>query len=141
MLLRQLGREYDRVDGGSSRLQLGRLARVAPGVVLRSLSHHNRRMCGRYASFLGAEFIARLFATVNPLPNLAPTWNGCGANLRYAPMRIVCAELPSGFQYRIPDCGRSSALNSKTPQAELSLTDAVHQFDAGDRDHCSCGIA
>jgi putative SOS response-associated peptidase YedK len=25
--------------------------------------------------FLPAEFIARLFATVNPLPNLAPTWN------------------------------------------------------------------
>ena len=32
-------------------------------------------MCGRYASFLPAEFIARLFATINPLPNLAPTWN------------------------------------------------------------------
>jgi putative SOS response-associated peptidase YedK len=32
-------------------------------------------MCGRYASFLPAEFIARLFATVNPLANLAPTWN------------------------------------------------------------------
>ena len=32
-------------------------------------------MCGRYASFLPAEFIARLFAAVNPLPNLAPTWN------------------------------------------------------------------
>ena len=32
-------------------------------------------MCGRYASFLPAEFVARLFATVNPLPNLAPTWN------------------------------------------------------------------
>ena len=32
-------------------------------------------MCGRYASFLPAEFIARLFATVNPLPNLEPTWN------------------------------------------------------------------
>jgi len=32
-------------------------------------------MCGRYASFLPAEFIARLFATVNPLPNLSPTWN------------------------------------------------------------------
>jgi putative SOS response-associated peptidase YedK len=28
-------------------------------------------MCGRYASFLPAEFIARLFVTVNPLPNLA----------------------------------------------------------------------
>jgi hypothetical protein len=32
-------------------------------------------MCGRYTSFLPAEFIARLFATVNPLPNLMPTWN------------------------------------------------------------------
>jgi putative SOS response-associated peptidase YedK len=32
-------------------------------------------MCGRYASFLPAEFIARLFATANPLPNLAATWN------------------------------------------------------------------
>ena len=38
-------------------------------------AHHLVRMCGRYASFLPAEFIARLFATVNPLPNLAPTWN------------------------------------------------------------------
>jgi putative SOS response-associated peptidase YedK len=32
-------------------------------------------MCGRYASYLPAEFIARLFGTVNPLPNLQPTWN------------------------------------------------------------------
>jgi hypothetical protein len=32
-------------------------------------------MCGRYASFLPPEFLARLFATVNPLPNLRPTWN------------------------------------------------------------------
>ena len=32
-------------------------------------------MCGRYASFLPAEAIARLFGTVNPLPNLAPSWN------------------------------------------------------------------
>src|SRR3984885_2087160 len=35
----------------------------------------SRGMCGRYASFLPAEFIARLFGTVNPLPNLALTWN------------------------------------------------------------------
>ena len=28
-----------------------------------------------YASFLPLEFIAQLFATVNPLPNLVPTWN------------------------------------------------------------------
>jgi hypothetical protein len=32
-------------------------------------------MCGRYASFLPPEFLARLFGTVNPLPNLQPTWN------------------------------------------------------------------
>jgi putative SOS response-associated peptidase YedK len=32
-------------------------------------------MCGRYASFLPAEAIARIFGTVNPLPNLSPSWN------------------------------------------------------------------
>jgi putative SOS response-associated peptidase YedK len=32
-------------------------------------------MCGRYASFLPPDFIARLFGTVNPLPNLQPNWN------------------------------------------------------------------
>jgi putative SOS response-associated peptidase YedK len=32
-------------------------------------------MCGRYASFLPPELIARLFGTTNPLPNLKPTWN------------------------------------------------------------------
>lgn len=32
-------------------------------------------MCGRYASFLPAEAVARLFATVNPLPNVASSWN------------------------------------------------------------------
>ncbi len=32
-------------------------------------------MCGRYAAFLPAEAIARLFHTVNPLPNVAPSWN------------------------------------------------------------------
>jgi putative SOS response-associated peptidase YedK len=32
-------------------------------------------MCGRYASFLPPELIARLFGTVNPPPNLKPTWN------------------------------------------------------------------
>jgi len=32
-------------------------------------------MCGRYASFLPPEFIARLFGTTNPLPNLQQTWN------------------------------------------------------------------
>ena len=32
-------------------------------------------MCGRYASFLPPEAIAAMFHTVNPLPNIAPTWN------------------------------------------------------------------
>lgn len=32
-------------------------------------------MCGRYASFLPPEMIARLFGTANPLPNLRATWN------------------------------------------------------------------
>ena len=33
-------------------------------------SHHIRQMCGRYASFLPAEALARLFGTAGPLPNL-----------------------------------------------------------------------
>jgi putative SOS response-associated peptidase YedK len=32
-------------------------------------------MCGRYASFLPAEVLARLFGARNPLPNVAPSWN------------------------------------------------------------------
>lgn len=32
-------------------------------------------MCGRYASFLPPDLIARLFGTRNALPNLTPTWN------------------------------------------------------------------
>jgi len=31
-------------------------------------------MCGRYVSHLPPEEIARIFRTVNPLPNIAPTW-------------------------------------------------------------------
>ena len=32
-------------------------------------------MCGRYASFLPPDLIARLFGTKNAMPNLKPTWN------------------------------------------------------------------
>ncbi|MBU6499125.1 MAG: SOS response-associated peptidase [Rhodospirillales bacterium] len=32
-------------------------------------------MCGRYVNLTPAEALARLFGTVNPLPNLAPSWN------------------------------------------------------------------
>jgi putative SOS response-associated peptidase YedK len=41
----------------------------------RGVSRNLHRMCGRYASFLPPELIARLFGTTNPLPNLKPTWN------------------------------------------------------------------
>ena len=37
--------------------------------------YHILLMCGRYASYLPADTIARLFGTVNPLPNLRLTWN------------------------------------------------------------------
>jgi hypothetical protein len=32
-------------------------------------------MCGRYASFLAAEAVARLFRTVNRPPDFLLTWN------------------------------------------------------------------
>ena len=32
-------------------------------------------MCGRYASFLPPEAVARFFRTTNALPNIAPSWN------------------------------------------------------------------
>ena len=37
-------------------------------------------MCGRYASFLPAEALARIFGATNPLPNLAPSWNVAPTN-------------------------------------------------------------
>jgi hypothetical protein len=36
-------------------------------------------MCGRYASFLPAEALARIFGTVNPLPNLDHLEHGTDA--------------------------------------------------------------
>ncbi len=32
-------------------------------------------MCGRYASFLSAQALRRIFRTTNPLPNIKPSWN------------------------------------------------------------------
>lgn len=48
---------------------------IVPGFPSRVLSGKLFPMCGRYASFLPPELIARLFGTQNPLPNLQPTWN------------------------------------------------------------------
>jgi hypothetical protein len=54
--------------------------------------------------------------------------------VRHADKRVGFAALPSGSEYRVPDSGRSSALNTETAQIELSLADAVHQLNASDRD-------
>src|SRR5579883_1203937 len=32
-------------------------------------------MCGRFASDLPPEILARIFGTANPVPNIAPSWN------------------------------------------------------------------
>ncbi len=47
-------------------------------------------MCGRYASFLPAEAIARILGTVNPLPNFETTWNM--APMRDAPVVRLTRE-------------------------------------------------
>jgi len=75
--------------------------------------------------------VGYVFQDVRLFPHLTVS-----GNLRYADKRISCAALPSGFQYRLPDCGRGSAMNTEAPQVELSLTDAVHQFDPGYCDRC-----
>jgi hypothetical protein len=48
--------------------------------------------------------------------------------------RFQHAVQTSGPKHRIPDCRRGSALNPSTSQPELSLADAMHQLDSGDRD-------
>ncbi len=44
-------------------------------MAFRSRASHIARMCGRYASYLPPEMIARLFGTVNQPPGLKPSWN------------------------------------------------------------------
>jgi nucleotide-binding universal stress UspA family protein len=53
-----------------------------------------------------------------------------GANVPHADKHVGFAALPSGSEYRVPDPGRSSALNTRRAQVELSLADAVHQLNA-----------
>jgi putative SOS response-associated peptidase YedK len=49
-------------------------------------------MCGRYASTLSPDAIRSLFATVGPVPNIAPSWN-------------VAPTQPAMVIRRHPDCG------------------------------------
>ena len=49
--------------------------KCAQGLHIQQVSPNLHRMCGRYASFLPPDLIARLFGTRNALPNLKPAWN------------------------------------------------------------------
>lgn len=49
--------------------------RAIPALAFRGSSKDCCAMCERYATSLPAEAVARLFHTVNLLPNVAPSWN------------------------------------------------------------------
>jgi hypothetical protein len=57
-------------------------------------------MCGRYANFLPAEAIAKIFGTVNTLPNITPIWN-------MAPTRNTARPHFNTSRWRSPGFGRS----------------------------------
>jgi hypothetical protein len=73
----------------------------------------------------------------NPLVfSLAPRCQGLwGALVQIAGAgkRPCCTVETSSLEHGIPHCRRKSTLDTQTPQSELSLSDAMHQFDAGDR--------
>jgi putative SOS response-associated peptidase YedK len=65
-------------------------------------------MCGRYAGFLPPEMIARLFGTMNPLPNRRPTWNMA------PPMETPVVRRHAGSGIWMHWRGASSPPSSKT---------------------------
>jgi SOS response associated peptidase (SRAP) len=96
-------------------------------------------MCGRYPSFLPAEAIARIFGTVNPLPNLAPSCNVAPTQaaavvrrnpdkggrhldmLKWGLLPYWTNPLPTHSRFRldhITECSRSQ-INSVRPWANL----------------------
>jgi putative SOS response-associated peptidase YedK len=82
-------------------------------------------MCGRFASFLPAEAMARIFGTTNPLPNLAPSWNA-------APINDVAVVR------RHPETGAAAPRPAEVGLAALLETDqsaAADQRTFGDRAH------
>src|SRR4029077_3724845 len=51
-----------------------------------------------------------------------------------APESVLCCTVEtSSLEHGIPHCRRKSTLDTQTSQSELSLADAMHQFDTGDR--------
>jgi hypothetical protein len=73
-------------------------------------------MCGRYASFLSAEALARIFGTVNPLPNLAPSWKS-----RRTMTAPLSAALPRPrASPRSADIGPAAPLDEGTIQGAVA---------------------
>src|SRR5580658_4356506 len=51
-----------------------------------------------------------------------------------APESVPCCTVEtSSLEHGIPHCRRKLTLDTQTSQSELSLADAMHQFDTGDR--------
>jgi hypothetical protein len=71
-------------------------------------------MCGRCASLLPAEAIARIFGTVKPLPDLAPFWNVAQPDAG----RGSCAPSPGHRRSppRSAEVGFAAALGEGTDQ-------------------------
>jgi hypothetical protein len=91
------------------RRPLGWRQQQATPVTGRRPSRYARPMCGRYASTLPPEAIARLFHTVNPVPNLPPSWNvaptqdALVVRLAYTPLHQLSEENGSSGAGFLPD--------------------------------------
>ena len=80
-------------------------------------------MCGRDVSFLPAEAVARMFHTVNPLPNAAPSWN-------VAPTQsgMVVGRHPETSERHLDLLGLAAELDEGIDQGPAS-----YQCASGDR--------
>ena len=59
---------------------------------------------------------------------------GSGANSWYGRANSAVLRGFSSPKHRIPDCRRNSALNAQPSECELAFADAMHHFDASNRD-------
>ena len=90
-------------------------------------------MCERYAAFRSVDEIRRIFGTVNPLPDFAPTWNM--APTRLAPVVRVLPQsnerhldllrwrlVPHWRAIRNPSASRSTPARRPPPRRRCSAT-------------------
>jgi putative SOS response-associated peptidase YedK len=86
-------------------------------------------MCGRYASFLPVEAIARFFGTVNRLPNVAPT-NDCAVVCRHPQtgarhLDLLTWGLPAYWTKEPSKAGRPINARSETAATSGMFKDAL----------------